>query len=131
MEKFDFGELFADTDKAYRHARHLLDAEGGTAAGIAIHLGEADTGKVQAIPERLGDVHRFLTDHRIGDEQNFVRVDGIAGLFEFLHQLFVNLQAACGIVNHEVKAVVLGVLVTVLDDFDRIAQAFVIDGNTD
>ena len=55
----------------------------------------------------------------------------VASLFKFLHQLFVNLQTACRIVNHEVKAVVLRVLVAVLDDFDRIALAFVINRNAD
>ena len=131
MEKVDFVQLFANTDKAYRHARHLLDAERCTAAGIAIHLREADAGKVQAVPECFGDVHRFLTDHSIGNEQNFVRMNRVAGLFEFLHQLFVNLQTACRIVNHEVKTVVLSILVAVLDDFDRIALAFVINRNAD
>ena len=131
MEQVDVGELFAHADKADRHARHLLDGKRCTAAGIAVHLGEADARKVKPLPEGFGDVHRFLTDHRVGHEQDFVGVDGFLRLFEFLHQLFVDLQAARGIVNHEVEAVVLRVLVAVLDDFDRVALAFVVDGDAD
>ena len=131
VEKVDVGEFFAHTDKADGYARHFLDGEGRTAAGVTVHLREAHARKREALPEGLGDVHGFLTDHCVGDEQDFVGVDGFLRLLEFLHQFFVNLQAARGIVDDEVETVVLRVLVTVLDDFHRVALAFVVHRNAD
>ena len=77
----------------------------------------------------MRNIYRFLTDHRIGDEENFFGVHSIAGFFQFLHQLFVDLQTACGIVNDHIETILFGVFVTVLDDFNRVAFAFVVNRN--
>ena len=56
--------------------------------------------------ELLGALNRVLSEHCVGDEQDFVRSDLVFDLGEFLHQLFIDVQASCSI---DQKNVVAGV----------------------
>src|SRR5690606_2757057 len=87
-------------DRSYRQR--------GTATGIAIELGEHDTGEVHAFMESLGGVDRVLADHRIDDEEHFIRVDGGADVRGLGHHLGVHAQAAGGIHDDDVMQLGLG-----------------------
>ena len=51
----------------------------------------------EPIVEALGDAGRFLTRHRVGDEQDLDRLDRGLDRRELVHEPLVDLQAAGGI----------------------------------
>ncbi len=131
MEKVDFVRFFAHADKANRDARNLFNRKRRAATGIAIHLRKTDARKVQPVEKSFRDIDRFLANHRIRDKEDFLGLHRIASLFEFLHQLFVYLQATRGIVDDDIETVLFRVFASVLDDFDRISFSLVIHRNPD
>ena len=60
--------------------------------------------------ELLGDVDRVLAGHRVDDEQDRVRLDRVADAHELGHQLLVDVQAAGGVDDDHVLALVLGAI---------------------
>ena len=56
--------------------------------------------------EGFGHIHGILTGHGIHHQQGFIHLHGLLDVYQLLHELFVDLQSACGIQNHNVVAVV-------------------------
>ena len=56
-------------------------------AGVAVELGQDDTGEVDALLERLGRLDRGLADHRVDDEQHLVGLDRVADVGGLLHEV--------------------------------------------
>ncbi len=100
----------------------MRDRQGGTAAGVAVELGEHDAGEVHAVEEGLRGGDRVLADHRVDDEQDLVRVDRGADVRGLLHQLGVDAQAAGGVDDDDVVLLLLGVLDRVLRHLHRVAD---------
>src|SRR5699024_1978898 len=73
-----------------------------TTAGVAVELREHDTGEVDAVEERLGGLHRVLTDHGVDDEEDLVRVDRAADVRGLLHELFVDAESTGGVDDDDV-----------------------------
>ena len=73
------------------------DRERRAAARVAIHFGQDDASDAEPLVELIRRLHRVLTGHGVGDKQDFGRVQRFLQLMQFLHQLFVNVQAAGGI----------------------------------
>lgn len=90
-------------------------------AGVTIELGQHHAGEVHALVERLGRLHGVLADHRVDDEQNLVRLHGIADIAGLLHQLLVDAETTGGIDDHRVIQLLLGKLDRVTGDLHRIA----------
>ena len=109
MEDFEVIQLFTGTLELDGLAGDRQHREGCAAAGIAVGLGEDDAVDADRFVEGLGDVHGILTGHGVHDQQSLVHGDSLFDLDQFLHQHFVDLQAACGIEDDDVIAVVLGV----------------------
>ena len=57
-----------------------------------------------------GDVDRFLAGHRVGDQQDLGRADLALQLFQLLHHGVVDLQAAGGVDEDRILALVARVL---------------------
>ena len=53
-------------------AGYLANGKGSAATGVAIHLGHDDAVEVDALGERLGNVHDVLTGHGINDHKDLV-----------------------------------------------------------
>ena len=83
MEQFEGVVLFARTDKLHRLTGDLLDRKRRAAAGVAIHFGEDESVEAELFVELLRALDGVLSEHRVGDEQDFVRTD-----------LFLDLAAA-------------------------------------
>lgn len=94
MERLKRIDLLAESGELDRTACHGLDRQRRTAARIAIQLRQHDAGKRQLLVEALRDINRILTGHCIDDEQNFVRIHRLVNLLQFLHQRFIDMQAA-------------------------------------
>ena len=110
MERLDLAELFADTGEFDGLAGHRAHRQGRTAAGIAVQLGEDDAVDLQLLIECLGDINGLLTDHRVDDQQDLLRLDGVLDANQLVHQHFVDLQTAGGIDDQHVAAQVAGTL---------------------
>src|SRR5690606_1718656 len=63
-------QLLAGTDELDRHAGDRADREGGTTAGVAVHLGEDKPGDAETLVECFRNADRFLASHRVRDEQD-------------------------------------------------------------
>ena len=64
---------------------------------------------------------RHPADHRVDDEQNLVRLHGIADVASLLHQLLIHAETACGIDDHRVVKLLLGELHGVTGHLHRVA----------
>ena len=108
MEELERVVLFAGSDKLYRLSGDLLDGKGGAAAGIAVHFGEDESVEAELLVKLLRAFDGVLSEHGVGNEQNFVRLDRVFDLAKFLHQRFVNVQASGGIDDEHVVSGVAG-----------------------
>jgi hypothetical protein len=60
--------------------------------------------RFEALVERIGDVDRVLTGHRVEDEEDVVRAGALVDVLELLHQGLVDREAAGGVVDDDVAA---------------------------
>ena len=74
----------------------------GTAARIAIRLGENDARETQGIVERLGGVDRILARHAVDDEKALVRLDRRLEFSDLAHHFRIDMQPAGGIEEQHV-----------------------------
>ena len=110
VELLELVELLARAGEGDRPADDLLDAERGTAAGVAVELGHDDAVDGERGVERLGHADGVLTGHRVDDEERVVRLDGGADLAHLLHHLGVDGQTAGGVDDEHVLAQPAGLL---------------------
>ena len=90
-------------------AGDLADAEGGAAAGVAVHFGEDGAGDGEAVVEGLGGVDGVLAGHGVGDEEDLGGVCfGLQLRTHFVHEGFVDAEAAGGVDDEDVVAEVAG-----------------------
>ena len=123
VEDVEVGELLAVGREHHLAAGHLRDRQRGTTARVAVELGQHDTGEADAVEERLRRGHGVLTDHRVDDEQDLVRLDRVADVGGLLHQLGVDTEAAGGVDHDDVVQRALGLGDRVAGDLDRVADA--------
>ena len=97
VEDFEILQSFARRSEQDRLAGNGCDGKRGTATSIAIKLGKHHAGEVHAFVERLRRLHGILTDHRVDDEQDLIRLHGIADIAGLPHQFLINTETACGI----------------------------------
>ena len=81
--------------------------------------------------ERLGDVHRLLARHRVEDEEDVERLDGVANARELVHQRLVDVEPAGRVDDDDVETVRLRALEAFRRGPDGILRVRAIDGNRD
>ena len=94
MERLEVLRLFPHANELDRPARDRLQAQGRTAARVAVKLGQDAARDGQRLIKMRGDVDRLLAGGRVEDEENFLRLDEITQPHQFLHERLVNLQTA-------------------------------------
>ncbi len=104
VEQLELVELLADRGERDRLADDLLDRQRGTAACVAVELGEDDAVEAELVVEGLGDGDRVLAGHGVDDEEDVVGVDRLGDLTDLLHQLLVDGQTAGGVDDDDVAA---------------------------
>ncbi len=110
MERLQRVELFADADQLDRAAGDGAHRRCRTTARVAVDAGQHDAGDGQPIVEGLGYVHGVLAGRGVGDEQRLRRLGQRADVGHFLHQLFVDGEAAGGVEDQDVEAFAAGLL---------------------
>ena len=103
MERLERIQALSRRGELDRPAGHLRDRECGSAARIAVELGEDDPRVIDSLQERRRDVHRVLAGHRVGDEQGLGRLDAIADRRRFAHHRFVDVETAGRVDDHDVS----------------------------
>ena len=69
VERLEVLELLAGAGEEDRLADHFLHRQRRAATRVAVDLGEDHAVEADGLVERLRDVDRFLTGHRVDDEQ--------------------------------------------------------------
>ncbi len=78
-----------------------------------------DAGDADAAVEGFGGVDGVLAGQRVGDEQDFVRMNRGFDVADFVHQLFVDGDAAGGVVDDDVVAAELAGIFGAARDLQR------------
>ena len=79
----------------------------------------------ESLVKGLCDRYGVLTGHCVHHKDDLGGLDRCFDVFQLVHQLFVDVQAACGIEENKVVAVFAGEVNAVLCDFDRVALTLV------
>ena len=74
--------------------------------------------------EALGDAYGLLPSGGIADDENFLRLEKIAELLEFLNEWFVEFLAACGVEDLHIAACRGAPVESLLGDLEHIGLAF-------
>jgi hypothetical protein len=122
VERVEVVQLLAVGGEHDLTAGHVRDGERGTASGVAVELGEHHAVDADAVAEGLGGVDSVLTNHRVDDEQDLVRRDGVADVRGLLHHLDVDAEAAGGVDDDDVVDLRLRVVDGVLGDLDGVTH---------
>ena len=124
MEDIESFHLLTLSDELDRLVHHGLDGQGGTTAGVTVHLGQNHAVEVQFVVKGFGSIDGILARHGVHHEENFVRVDGIFDVANLVHHLLIHGQTTSGIDDDHIVAVFLGVFDRIFGDFNRLFAAF-------
>ncbi len=131
MEPLERVELLADRRELDRAAGDVLHRQRRAAARIAVELRHEDAVEVDALLERLRDIHRLLARHRVEDEEHVRRLRLAAHGGELLHQRLVHVQAPGCVEDDDVAAVRLRALDAVTHGLDRVGALVRVDRDAD
>ena len=116
MEGLKSLQLLTHADELDGHAGHCLDRQSRTAAGIAVQLGHDHAVQTQTLIEGLSHVHGLLTGHGIYYQQDLMGLHIALDIPQLLHELFINLQAACRIDDDDIIGMALGIRQSLFGD---------------
>jgi len=94
MENFQSVVLFPHTHELHRLAGNLFDGKGRATARVAVHFGKDESVESEPFVKLLGALNGVLSEHGIGDEEDFVGPDFLFDLSELPHELVVNVKAS-------------------------------------
>ena len=112
--------LLARTHEHDGFVHDASDAQGSTASGVTIQLGEDDASIVKAVVELLGRIDSILTRHGIHHEENLVGLHRIAEVLNLLHQLLVHSLPTSGIDDEHIESLSLGMLYGITGNAHRV-----------
>ena len=104
MERLEVLGLLADPDELDRLAGRRDDGQRRSAAGVAVGLGQDDAGQRQRLREPRGGAHGVLSGHRVGDEEDLLRLDRRRDGADLRHELLVDVQPARRVDDDRVAA---------------------------
>ena len=119
VEGFERFGFFADAEEFDRFAGDVADGKCRTAACVAVDFGENDAGERQHVVEGFGGVGGVLAGHAVHHEQGFYRLQLRVQGADFVHQRVVDVQAAGGIDDEDVKVLAFGKVVGARGDVRR------------
>ena len=102
----------------------LAHRKRGTAAGVAVELGQDHAVELERLVERLGRGDGVLAGHGVADEEDLVRLDLLLDLRQLGHQLVVDVQPAGRVEDQRVAARAVGLDQRLLADLDRVGLAW-------
>ena len=114
VERRQIVRAFTQADELDGNAELLLDSNHDAALCGAVELGQHDTGDIHDIAEDLRLNHTVLAGRRVDNEQNLgdrrFLLNHALNLAELIHQTGLVLQAARGVHEHGVNALLLASL---------------------
>ena len=122
VEQVEVLELLARGGEHDRPPGELHDGQRGTAAGVAVQLGQHDAVVAHAVQEGLGRGYRVLADHGVHHEQDLVRLGGVPDRDGLGHHLRVDAGAARGVDDDHVLLAPPGLLQRLPRGLDRVAD---------
>ncbi len=131
VEGFEVLELLPRRGKQDRSTGHVDDGQGRATARVTVELGKDDAIKTNAGPKLLRRAYGVLPDHRVNDEENFVRLNGVPNLTQLLHEFAVDGESSRGIDDHDVVEVDFRVLDRIARNSHRVANAIARLGGED
>ena len=123
VEHVEVLELLPRGGEHDRAPGQLHDGQRGTAARVAVELGQHHAVVANPVQERLRGRHRVLADHRVDHEQDLVRLGGVPDRDGLRHHLRVHAQAARGVDDDHVLLAAPGLLQRVPGHLHRVADA--------
>ncbi len=123
MEHVEVGQLLAGGREHDRLAGQRRDGQRGATSRVTVELGQHHAVVADAVEERLGGRDRVLADHRVNDEQHFVRFNGVPDGTGLRHHLRVDAQPAGGVDDDHVVLGPPRLLQGAASDRDRVAHA--------
>ena len=129
MKQLDHVQLFPGAHKLDGLARGCPDGQGRTAPGVAVQLGQQHSINTQCLVKGGGGVNGVLAGHGIHYQEDFMGMDIFLDTLQLVHELFINVQTACGIQEYNVISVVRGVFQRLPGDVHRVALAHLKNGN--
>ena len=115
-------EFLADADEDNGLAGYLPNRQGRATAGVAVGLGQYDTGQIERSTEGLGGIQCVLTGHSVDDEQPLMRANGPIDGADFVHQFGIHVQPARRIDNQHVEHAKASRLECTLRDRHRVTR---------
>ena len=104
LKGFQRIHLFAHADKADGFAGDSAHRQSRTAATVTVHARQHHAGDTHLAVKFSCDVHSVLASQAIDNQQGFARVGNIANRLDFIHQHFVNMQAASRVQEQHIIA---------------------------
>ena len=129
VEDLELVELLAHGGELDGLAGDRLHGQRGTPARIAVELREQDAVECDPLLERARDGDRLLARHRVQDEEDVERLDGVAHVGELVHQRLVDLQPAGGVHDHDVAPVGCGAVDALAGGDDGVRGLGAVDGH--
>ena len=117
-------QLFSDPGKFDRTTCDGAKRKSCAASGIAIEFGENDAGEAESFIEALGDAYSLLACSRITDDEDFLRLQKIPEVLEFLDELFIQLLAAGRIENLDIATCGIAPVQRLPGDLENISLTF-------
>ncbi len=108
VKELEVLEALAAADERNRHPDDRHHGEGCAAPRVAVELRQHDAGDADPPIEFTGALDGVLPGHRVGDVQQVRRLHGVLDRVQFLHQLLVDVEPACGVDDHRIEALGLG-----------------------
>lgn len=105
VKLFERVGLLTNADVLDGLAENAVNGKRRATACVAIQLGKHYARNIESFVKALSDLHRLLTCHAVGNEQNFIRLDGCFELLELIHHGGINLKPAGRVDNHDAVAV--------------------------
>ena len=122
VERLEVGQLLADRREHDRFAGDGDDRQRRTTAGVTVEFGQDGAVETDLLTELLRRRDSVLTDHRVDDEQDILRLHGIANPTQFIHQLRVDGQAAGCVDDDDVVQGALGMSTRLAGHLHRITN---------
>src|SRR5690606_37470292 len=119
-ELLELVERLAHAEELDRLAGDLLDRQRSATTRVAVELRHDHAVDVEALVERVGDVHLVLTGHRVEDEEDVRGRDRLVDVVELLHQGLVDRESAGGVEDDDVAALLHRRVDRLATDRDRI-----------
>ena len=118
VEGFNVGNLFTSTSEFDWFSCDMTNRKGRTTTSVPINLSKDNPSHFQLSIKLTRNIGRFLTNHGINHEENFVWLSQCFHVTKLIHQKLINLQTTCRINQDIVIMISLGLFQTLTNNLN-------------